>query len=163
MTYGWYPQMAANTGASARAGAVVRNGQVHDVASRHRAWAARATDAILTAAVTLIWVGLIPMGVHSTGGAVLLAAAGYGAVLVIFGIMYGWMVSPGQVLWSVVSLRIWTGRRVGAWRGAWRFIGVGVCPLWLVLYLWVALTGGGSGADFGYSEPVEVVERRPRG
>lgn len=122
-------------------------------------WAARLIDGGLVAICTMAWMAVGLISVDDPGVVIVLTVLGYLASLVFFGVLYGCMASPGQAMAGVVSLRAWTGRRVGVWRGAWRYIGAGLLPLWVILFLVDAFSNGGA-ADVGYSEPVRVVFRR---
>lgn len=134
-------------------GVVMRRGQPHPEATSERRWAARLIDAALIVGVTVMCGALFVSASGDLGVGIVLAVPGYVATLVFFGVLYGCMASPGQALVGVVSLRAWTGRRVGAWRGAWRYLGVGLAPLWVVVLI-------ADSWNAGYDEPVRVVFRR---
>lgn len=159
MTYGWYHQSQIRDENRPGLGVVFCHGNPHPQASSRRRWIAAMIDAVLVIMGTVAWVLVSGQVMPHGSASVVLAALGYPTVLVIAGVLYGLKASPGQLICGVVSLRAWTGRPVGAWRGAWRYIGVGLAPLWILVYLGVALSSGAK-PTFGYQEPVAVVHRR---
>lgn len=159
MTYGWYPQSQIRDENLPGLGVVFRHGNPHPQASSWRRWTAATIDAALVIVGTVVWVLVCEQIMPRGQASMVVAVLGYPTMLVIAGVLYGLRASPGQLICAVVSLRVWTGRRVGAWRGAWRYIGVGLAPLWILVYLGAALTNGAN-PTFGYQEPVAVVHRR---
>ncbi|MDO5617595.1 hypothetical protein [Kocuria sp.] len=159
MTYGWYPQQQTTPSADPGLGVVVRHGKPLPQASAHRCWAARLIDAALITVATCVCMTGGAAIAPSAAATAVVAVLSYPAALLFFGVLYGLTVSPGQLLTGVISLRAWTGRRVGAWRGAWRYLGVGLAPFWAIFAVWSALTSGNF-MDVGYAEPVRVVYRR---
>ncbi|NHU84184.1 RDD family protein [Kocuria sp. JC486] len=152
---------------------VTRNGRPYPVASDNRAWGARIVDGglvvLLTATGFTLAAVLVSSGGLDSDLGLMIGLGVYPLVLVFLGVLYGCRCSPGQLLFDVVSLRAWTGRRVGVWRGAWRYLGVGLAPLWVVVgIVWLVLfilsifdsAGAGDPGSIGYSEPVAVVRRR---
>lgn len=160
MTYGWYgPESSLRQESNPGFGAVSRHGRVHLQATPGRRWVARVVDGVLVTGLTIVLAVIALVAITDASIATVIVLAAYPAALVVFGVLYGCTVSPGQLLTAVVSLRMWTGRRVGAWRGTCRYLGVGFAPLWVAFFLATAFSRGGS-AGAGYTEPVGVLQRR---
>ena len=108
-------------------------------ASAARRWWARIIDGtfvvVLAAGVAAGAVLAAAKGVADDPVMAATAFSVYPALLLVFGALYGCMRSPGQALTGVVSLRCDSGKRVGFWRGMFRYLGVGFLPVTAVLAL----------------------------
>ncbi|MEU3271193.1 RDD family protein [Saccharomonospora sp. NPDC006951] len=137
----------------------VRRGEVFLLrASAARRWWARIFDGVFVAvpAAAIIFTALVlgDRGQLSDSAGTILLFATYPAVLMIFGALYGCTCSPGQAMMGVVSLRSSSGSRVGFWRGMFRYLGVGLFPVTVVLLIMSILD-----MPVPYDEPVRVYRR----
>lgn len=108
-------------------------------ASAARRWWARIIDAaIVVALFGAVVAALLVSGETvqlSDSAAGLTMFAAYPVLLLVLGALYGCTCSPGQALTGVVSLRCHSGKRVGFWRGMFRYLGIGLLPITAVLAL----------------------------
>ena len=134
---------------------VVRGGRYHYRATKGRAWAARLIDAVLLVALTAGVIGASVSTLPATTSDDLKAALmvlPYPVFAILLGMLYGTMCSPGQAVCGVVSLRCRSGRRVGAWRGMWRYLAIAFFPVTLLAALDLPTT---------WEEDIRVYDRRP--
>lgn len=118
-----------------------------------RAWPSRIIDGVIVALLTGVVFGIQLAGGTGTSAAVVTALLVYILVTVILGMLYGWGIGIGQLLTGMISRRTSDGRRVGAFRGAMRYLGVAFAPLLLA----AALTGGD--APSFWNDDVAVTPR----
>ncbi|ASR35777.1 hypothetical protein BAY61_13055 [Prauserella marina] len=123
-----------------------------------RRWWARIFDGLFVAVLAAILIGtaavLDDKGHLSTNAGIIVFLGAYPAMLLLFGALYGCTRSPGQAMMGVVSLRSSSGRRVGFWRGMFRYLGVGFFPVTFVLLIVAILD-----MPVPYDEPVRVYRR----
>lgn len=124
-----------------------------------RRWWPRILDAVFVLFFTGVTIGfavvLSAVNLISLDAATGVSLASYPLMAIIFGILYGGTVSPGQALCGVVTLKH-SGRRVGAWRGMWSYLGVAFFPITILLLIWTLLDAPTFDLD-----PIDVYYRRP--
>lgn len=123
-----------------------------------RRWWARILDAVFVLFCTGMLIGialaLAAVNIISIDDATKVALISYPLMALVFGVLYGCTVSPGQALCGVVTLKH-SGRRVGFWRGTTRYLAVAFFPVTVVLLIWTIFDAPTLDLD-----PIDVYYRR---
>ncbi|MEY8570403.1 MULTISPECIES: RDD family protein [Brevibacterium] len=124
-----------------------------------RRWWARILDAVFVLFFTGMFIGialtLSAVNIISVDDAAKVALISYPLMALVFGVLYGCTVSPGQALCGVVTLKH-SGRRVGFWRGMTRYVAVAFFPITILLLIGSLLDAPTIDLD-----PIDVYYRRP--